>query len=564
MYKYRNDDPDLEQLDKLYEENIKELKSTTWPRIKLRVGRQNIKAEYLGCEKDGTLLFKANSGTTPGKFWFQKVQFKDLEQGVQMLNKSLLLRKKSVMKMLLDGDIKITCLRKGTKIIVKEGYEKNIEDVKVGDYVLTHKGRYRKVLRTFVNKTEELVRIEAPGHIHDLVITPNHEVLAYKGVSQYFMRKEGIKTFINPKWIDSGLLEKGDYVLLPSSSMGKRRFSDEKSWLIGAYLGDGSIDVRKTISDGNHYYIKYTLDTDEDRLLDNYKSFIKKETGYEPKVYYRENKKTGSSWRLVSLHRGDLGREIESLCGHRLENKHLPEGFLDLTKQERLMMLAGLWATDGSVFKNGKMKWGSASYELFCQVKVLMSSLGIYYGEHIDNSRSSNKDYGCYSKGKLYYILTNYTDARELLKILIEMGTCRYIPDENNHKKYPLFKCGWILYKIKEVERIQKSEEVYNLEVEEDNSYIANGVIVHNCNDPSWHYYFKYTAWKGGYGIDKETRPSMIRNPKQDKSVCKHLYAVLVLLPLISKRILNDYTKKKVLPGMGTRIKSRFIRRKES
>ena len=561
MKKYYSDDPNLEMLDKLYEENYKDLKSTTWPRIKVRVGNQNIKAHYLGCTKEGVLMFKCNSGTTPGKWWHQQVEFVNIEDAVRMLNMSLMLRKKKIIEMLINGDIKVNCLRRGTKVITSEGYEKNIEDIKVGDYVLTHKGRYRKVVRTYVNKAEEMIKIETPGHIHDLIITPNHEILTYKGVSQYYMRKKGIEKYIEPRWIASGLLKEGDYVLLPSNSEGTRRFSDEKAWLIGAYLGDGCIKVRKTISDGIHYYLSYTLDTDEERLLKNYIYSIEKETGNSPRVYNSVNNKTGSSWKTVTIHRGTLGSEIFNLCGKNLENKHLPERYLELTRRERLMILAGLWATDGSVFQNGKMKWSSASYSLFCQVKTLVSSLGIYYGEFIDATRSNDKEYGSYSKGKLYSIQTSYTDAKELLDILVEMGTCKYIPKDEGHKRYPLNKCGWSLYKIKKISRFTTDEEVYNLEVEDDNSYIANGITVHNCDDPSWHYYFKYTAWKGGYGIVREVRPSLIRNPKQDKSMCKHLYAVLLLLPNISDKILADYKKKKVLPSFLSRVKSRVSRR---
>ena len=37
------------------------------------------------------------------------------------------------------------CFAAGTKVLTSEGY-KNIEDVRTGDYVLTHQNRYRRVL----------------------------------------------------------------------------------------------------------------------------------------------------------------------------------------------------------------------------------------------------------------------------------------------------------------------------------------------------------------------------------------------------------------------------------
>ena len=38
-----------------------------------------------------------------------------------------------------------------------------------------------------------------------------------------------------------------------------------------------------------------------------------------------------------------------------------------------------------------------------------------------------------------------------------------------------------ILYPIKQVEKIHYSGDVYNIEVENDNTYTAYGFIVHNC-----------------------------------------------------------------------------------
>lgn len=36
--------------------------------------------------------------------------------------------------------------------------------------------------------------------------------------------------------------------------------------------------------------------------------------------------------------------------------------------------------------------------------------------------------------------------------------------------------------KIKKIEEIYKPEEVYNLSVEDNENYIANGIVVHNCH----------------------------------------------------------------------------------
>jgi hypothetical protein len=40
---------------------------------------------------------------------------------------------------------------------------------------------------------------------------------------------------------------------------------------------------------------------------------------------------------------------------------------------------------------------------------------------------------------------------------------------------------GFVFYPVKNINKIKHKGKVYNLEVKDDNSYIANGVAVHNC-----------------------------------------------------------------------------------
>lgn len=87
------------------------------------------------------------------------------------------------------------CLRKGTKVETKNGL-KNIEDIEIGDEVLTHKGRYRKVTRLYRNHLQnaELRKLtfqSEKNHIHEVVSTPNHPFL------------------IDEEWISAGDLQKG-------------------------------------------------------------------------------------------------------------------------------------------------------------------------------------------------------------------------------------------------------------------------------------------------------------------------------------------------------------------
>ena len=70
------------------------------------------------------------------------------------------------------------CLTAGNFIITSEG-AKDIKDIEVGDYVLTHKGRFRKVLRTMSRIcSEPLYKIKLAGSNKKwLTITGEHPIL---------------------------------------------------------------------------------------------------------------------------------------------------------------------------------------------------------------------------------------------------------------------------------------------------------------------------------------------------------------------------------------------------
>ena len=70
------------------------------------------------------------------------------------------------------------CLPSGELINTKNGYKK-IEDVKIGDMVLTHKRRYKKVTNTFKNKySGNVYKIKSYGG-EEIVITEGHELLTF-------------------------------------------------------------------------------------------------------------------------------------------------------------------------------------------------------------------------------------------------------------------------------------------------------------------------------------------------------------------------------------------------
>jgi len=90
-----------------------------------------------------------------------------------------------------DGEC-ARCFVPGTKVNTPEGV-KNIEDIKKGDFVISGKGKIRKVVRTYKNKHKEgLVSISVFGSNQKILATVNHrfEVINYKKGSKEYKRRK--------------------------------------------------------------------------------------------------------------------------------------------------------------------------------------------------------------------------------------------------------------------------------------------------------------------------------------------------------------------------------------
>ena len=124
-------------------------------------------------------------------------------------------------------------------------------------------------------------------------------------------------------------------------------------------------------------------------------------------------------------------------------------------------------------------------------------------------------------------------------KILFGDGVMRTIDEYRDGMKIQGVMCSY------DVDRIEDAEPQIGYDVclfDEPHNYVANGIIVSNC--PAFHYWgYKYKAWKMGYGLEKELRRPVIRNPHEKGYVCKHLFLVLQTFPFYAKELASKFGK---------------------
>lgn len=97
------------------------------------------------------------------------------------------------------------CFIKGTKVITMNG-KTNIESVKIGEYVLTHTGEYKKVLAKLSRvENEDLI------NINDITCTKNHEFYVIHKNDAKLINEENYHLYA--KWISAEELSDSYYLL---------------------------------------------------------------------------------------------------------------------------------------------------------------------------------------------------------------------------------------------------------------------------------------------------------------------------------------------------------------
>lgn len=335
-----------------------------------------------------------------------------------------------------QGDEKHICLAKGSLILTKRGYIP-IEEVEVGDETLTHKGRWRKIIaKALTQKNAEVVQIHAIG-VPNLICTPTHKIYARDREMNW--RKQLVS---EPRWVEAKGL-RGKYVNQKLPAEVRREISDTELWLIGRWVADGHIDAR-----GHQYFLSIgSAKWDE---------FTTKIPGDFIGAIHDKTQEC-NTYQVGLKGLSQTARNILSKCGRGAANKVLPTELISLPKDQASVFLDGYMAGDVCDL-NGKKFFSSTSRALLLGISLMIQrvygkQMAIYAGR--DERESQIRGRKIRSRQEWVGTLSpNY-------------GYTKF-DDEGSWKP---------------VRNITKSDnvDVYNIEVEEDHSYTAEGCIVKNC-----------------------------------------------------------------------------------
>ncbi len=128
----------------------------------------------------------------------------------------------------------VNCFVPETKVIMKDGI-KYIEDIVVGDEVLTHNGVFRKVLKTFKRKYEGEVYSVKAKTLDKIIVTPHHPAFVFESKNDEYNWKHiedlnfndnlAFHKSINIRIPYDSTEERGDYFIFPLEYKEKSTFN---------------------------------------------------------------------------------------------------------------------------------------------------------------------------------------------------------------------------------------------------------------------------------------------------------------------------------------------------
>jgi len=130
------------------------------------------------------------------------------------------------------------CFIAGTQILTINGY-KPIEEININDFVLSHTGKWQKVLKIGYNDNMPTRIIKGYGNI-GIETTDNHPFyirnLKRKWNNQ---TKSSVRYFDSPEWVVAKELDSSKYCAMVQNKSNENELNYDFWYMIGRYTGDG-------------------------------------------------------------------------------------------------------------------------------------------------------------------------------------------------------------------------------------------------------------------------------------------------------------------------------------
>ncbi len=355
---------------------------------------------------------------------------------------------------------------------------KQIQQVSVGERVLGRDGLYHKVgeVMTHIHRGRlfkiitkcfgtTLLTEEHPV----LIVRREHQKLHNKKFDAIWMRADQIKTKdyvvypIQKEELDREYVEV-DYNICKKDTVSKPLptkipLNEQFLRLMGYYIAEGYVHNRE---------IHFTFNVNETEFLDDVENIMFQTFGLDG------TKRTKRNATTITFCSAPLGRLFMDWFDHKSYNKKIPHFAMLLPPQKQKNLIQGMWLGDGWInTQQSRGNFKTTSKTLSEQLKTLLLRQGVVPIISVEKKKGIHRE--------SYSIqVVNDRDFAVLCTILGEK-----LEPKVHIGKPPssIVTPDYVLIPIKEIESFDYDGPVYNLEVDDVNSYVSENAILHNCGD---------------------------------------------------------------------------------
>ncbi len=401
-----------------------------------------------------------------------------------------------------DFAMNLLCLKGNTRITTNPSYtSKPIKEIRTGQRVLTHKGRFKPVGQVFERKYQgDMIKIEI-SNLKKLEVTPEHPVLAlkrediryYQGYSRNSIavykpleggnhnkgREKYEKNSWEPRFIPAKDLREGDLIATPLPpgeqtdnplsvdyspiktgpkfrpfrEINKFILQPDTLRLLGYYLAQGHILYNRSRYPSG---VSFTFSINEGDYIEEVKDIVSKNF---KNLDIRTKKIPEHNAFVASIHSKSLAEFISYLCGSTADKKKLSPELLRLEPERQKEILKGF-------FRGDRYSASTLSENLAHQLYWLLLRNKIKCRLRKSSSKTNDG-------GHAYFI---EVFGKEIDKL---EDRPMVNPQKQGHKSF-IYK-NWLFEPIRKIKKYNFNGMVYNLNVKDDHSYVAGFVGVHNC-----------------------------------------------------------------------------------
>lgn len=369
------------------------------------------------------------------------------------------------------------CLTKGTLITTNKG-DIPIEEIGINDLVLTDKGNFKPV--TWTDKHTHcgnIVTLQYSGDYQKLICTDNHPILVRytDKLSHKFRKLDCLKEgFLRA----DQLKYKYQFALVPKRNIisKPRTIDDRMLYVLGWIMGDGYCNPKSN-------EVKITYQLNQLQCAEQCKEIIEKFDPTVPCKLIRDKFKNCYRLFVYSKKLHKLAIDFGCIPNNKKINNEVYNNHTDL-----IPFILGLLEADGHQkyinydgYNRNAIEISTIYEELIRQCRQILLDNGIYSTIREIKPRNGKRQVNLQITGEYVYKLLNYYSYNEP-NTSCPIFSYKFKQIEYKHTKSIVLKDNkgfWVPIRL--LENRKTKETVYNIEVQDDHTYVANGIATHNC-----------------------------------------------------------------------------------